>query len=430
MADSRGDRLDGTRIVVIGAGFAGLAAARDASRRGADVVVLEARDRIGGRVWTDRSIGMPIDLGAAAIHGSVGNPLTALAQAAGAVTRRLEYDAVACYRSTGGRVSDADSEAAAERFEQLRQAVLDHAAEGESLAQAIARLAPGALADPLLALHAGVEFEFDIGASLAEIGATALDDHLPYGGGDLILPGGFDQLGTFLVRGLDIRLGAPVRDVAVSADDVRISGDFGAIDADYAICTLPIGVLQVDDVAFHPPLPPVTATAIARLGAGHVTKVVLRFDQIFWDRDAFYIGYASGNPGRYPWILNPGAWHRDAGILVAFALGDHDRALRDRTDGQVADDVMAALRDIHGDAVESPSEVRVTRWNDDPFSRCSYSFATPKTQRADFEAFEAVVHGRLLFAGEHTVADHRGTAHGAYLSGERAVVRIAALVGA
>ncbi len=427
MGDIRGDRLDGIRIAVIGAGFAGLAAAREATSRGADVVVLEARDRIGGRVLTDRSMGVPIDLGAAAIHGADGNPLTALAEAAGVTTRRLDYDSVAAYRSGGGRVSDADARAAANRFDQLRQVVVEEATEGESVAQAMARLDPGALADPLLALHAGVEFEFDIGGSLAEIGATALDDHLAFGGGDRLLPGGFDQLGTFLARGLDIRLGAVVREVAVMSDGVRIGGSFGAIHADFAICTLPIGVLQAGDVAFEPALPPAIATAIERLGAGHVTKVVLRFDRAFWDRDTVYIGYASGNPGRYPWILNPGAWHADAAILVAFALGDHDRVLRHRTDAEVAEDVMAALRDIHRAAVPAPCQVLVTRWNDDPFSRCSYSFATPRTRPGDFAAFETVVHDRLLFAGEHSMEYHRSTAHGAVLSGERAVVRIATM---
>lgn len=412
--------LDGVRVVVIGAGIAGLAAATYAKRLGAEVVVLEARERLGGRVFTDRSLGAPVDLGAAAIHGAIGNPLTALAQAASAQAVPLDYNSIACYLANGTRIADDEFEAAAERFEGLRRAVRAGAADGESLAQTLRRIAPRALEDPMLALHAGVEFEFDIGGSLEEIGATKLDDNKPFDGGDLILPRGFDQLVRFLAGGLEIRFGLPVQHVTASNSGVRVGGAFGAIDADHCICTIPIGVLKSGAIEFDPGLPTSIVEAIDRVGAGHVTKIALRFDRVFWDRDPLYIGYASGRPGRFPYVLNLHAMHRDANILVTFALGDHDHGIKARTDADISRDAVAMLRDIYGEAVGDPSGVLVTRWNTDPFSLCSYSFATAQTRRADFDAFCEVVCGRLHFAGEHTIADHRGTAHGAYLSGKRA----------
>lgn len=419
---------DGTRVVVIGAGIAGLAAATYAKRLGADVVVLEARERLGGRVFTDRSLGTPVDLGAAAIHGAIGNPLTDLAHAASALTVPLDYDAIACYLPNGVRIAGDKVEAAAGRFEGLRRAVRAEAADDESLAQTLRRVAPHALEDPMLALNAGVEYEFDIGGSLEEIGTTKLDDNMPFPGGDLILPLGFDQLVLFLALGLDVRIGRPVQSVAVSKSGVRIGGAFGVIDADYCVCTVPIGVLKSRGIAFDPELPNGIVQAIDRLGAGHVTKIALSFDHVFWDRDPLYIGYASGCTGRFPYVLNLRALHLDAKILVTFALGDYDHSMKDRTDADISRDAVAMLRDIYGEAVADPSGVRVTRWNSDPFSLCSYSFPTAQTRRADFDAFRAVVCGRLLFAGEHTIADHRATAHGAYLSGMRAAKEIESLI--
>ena len=215
-----------------------------------------------------------------------------------------------------------------------------------------------------------------------------------------------------------------VERVAAAKGGVRIDGSAGTIDADYCICTVPVGVLKSHRITFDPGLPPGISQAIDRIGAGHVTKIALRFDRVFWDRDPLYIGYASGCTGRFPYVLNLHAMHRDANILVTFALGDFDRGLGDQTDQAIAQEAVAMLRDIYGGAVEAPSGVCVTRWNSDPFSQCSYSFASPQTRRADFEAFCEPVHGRIIFAGEHTIADCRGTAHGAYLSGRRAASQI------
>lgn len=363
--------LEGVRIAVIGAGLAGLAAARYSKLLGADVVVLEARERLGGRVHTDRSMGTPIDLGAAAIHGAIGNPLTALAGAASAETLPLNYDSIAYYLKNGARIGDDDVDASTKRFQNLQRALRAQAADGESVAQTIRRIAPRALEDPMIALQAGVEFEFDIGGSLAEIGATKLDDHKPFDGGDLILPRGFDQLVVFLARGLNVSTGVFIERVAASKRSVRIGGPAGTIDADYCICTVPIGVLKSHRITFDPGLPPEVVQAIDRIGAGHVTKIALRFDRVFWDKDPLYIGYASGRPGRFPYVLNLHAMHRDANILVTFALGDYDCGLSDQTDQAISRDAVAMLRDIYGGAVEDPSGVRVTRWNSDPLSQCS-----------------------------------------------------------
>jgi polyamine oxidase len=101
------------QVVVVGAGMAGLAAARQLTDAGVDVTVLEARDRIGGRMWTDSSLGMPIDLGAAWIHGTKGNPLVALANQAAAATVGTDWDNTVAFDARGGVDADAVDSAAA-----------------------------------------------------------------------------------------------------------------------------------------------------------------------------------------------------------------------------------------------------------------------------------------------------------------------------
>lgn len=383
-------------------------------------MILEARHRIGGRIWTDASLGVPIDFGAAAVHGRDGNPLPPLLAAAGLAVREVRYDSLHCRLPGGAVVDPALVDDAGERFEELFDRLTEDARAGESVSDALARLAPGALADPLMALYAGVEIEFDVGSSLDRIAAGEIGELKTFDGPDLFPVQGFGRLADFLARGLDIRTGHPVCLVRATSSGVVLSGEWGEIACDFCICTLPIGVLKSGDVRFEPGLPAALTGAIDRLGAGAVVKVALRFDRPFWPKDVQYLGYLSGAPSRFPTSLCIDAIHPGSNILMAFALGRWADHLADLPDEAAVADALSMLTDMYGAAVGTPSGSRVQRWAREAYSRCAYSFASTATRRSDFSEFEAVVNGRIAFAGEHTIAARRGTVHGALLSGERA----------
>ena len=229
---------------VLGAGLAGLGAARHLADAGFQVSVIEARPRIGGRIHTSRSwAGMPMDLGASWIHGSKANPLTDLAKTAGAQLRATSYDAAMMLDGTGQQIDPDLRAPKALIAKALRQA--ENGSRDISVQAALKALpewhqAPAKtqrLAQHLL--NATLEQEY--GAPLAQLSAWYGQDGDEFGGPDMLFPGGFDQLLAPLARGLRIHMGQSVRAIAPGQVTLE-SGQ--TIQADHIICTLPLGVLQ------------------------------------------------------------------------------------------------------------------------------------------------------------------------------------------
>ncbi|WP_333894394.1 flavin monoamine oxidase family protein [Mycolicibacterium gadium] len=305
---SSSDAPDGSkeRIVVIGAGMAGLAAARRLTDAGMDVTVVEARDRLGGRTWTDTTLGVPIDLGAAWIHGPEGNPITELADQVNA--RRVETDFDEPVMFQDGRELAAEVvEATLQRWQEITKelGVLSEAAgEDESVATGLAEVAD--IRDPLVQWSVASEIVGEYAADPEELSLKWLGNEGEFGGPDLILPGGYTQLVQHLARGLTIRLSAEVKRVSYGGSGVRIETSQGVVEADRAIVTIPLGVLKAGTIAFDPPLPEAKRAAIERLGFGLLDKVVLKFDEPFWP-DAEVIGLV-GSEQPVPFLINGGTF--------------------------------------------------------------------------------------------------------------------------
>src|SRR5205085_9642216 len=148
-------------------------------------------------------------------------------------------------------------------------------------------------------------------------------------------------------------------------------GDF---NADAVIVTLPLGVLQQDAVRFTPPLPLEKRDAIGRLGMGALSKIVLHFDQPFWPRDQYAFGYLCRAIDGFPtMVINLWKTH---GIpaLVVHAGGSLGRKLERDTIDDATAWAMTVVHDIFGASVPHPTSVQRTNWQDDPFSRGSYSY--------------------------------------------------------
>lgn len=238
-------------IGIIGAGMAGLSAAKALTDAGLAVTIFEARDRIGGRVSTDNTLNAPLDLGASWIHGLRGNPLTAMARAEG-ITPQPTDDG---YIIRGGN----------------------------------GRAIPWPLAPRWLSDVAEIQQLY--AADADQIDFDAYDDvEDDYSGGDATLPQGYASLLPALEGPYEVKLSTPVARVGHGASGVEIvTGNAGTFGVDACVVTLPLGVLKAGTVAFDPPLPAATQAAIEALGMGTLDKVYLRFEEPFWDRDKTWI---------------------------------------------------------------------------------------------------------------------------------------------
>lgn len=335
----------GELVVVVGAGVAGLSAARLLRDAGLDVLVVEARDRIGGRLHTERPDGwpLPLDLGASWVHDVAASDLADLLEESGIAAGAFDYeDAVVL-----GPDGPADP---GELLEDAAAALEDAVAHGEeldadvSLAEALAAVGAGEDVDPALLDHL---LETEVAGEYAESAGRlsawwAFEEGTE--GDDLLVLGGYDGLATALADGVAVDLGRPIVAVARSEDGVQLTdATGGTVGADRVVVTLPLGVLQAGTVTFDPPLPAAHAEAIARLGVGLLDKLWLRFDEPFWSEEALVWSRVAPPGTPFRWWVNLQPLTGEP-VLLAVQGGDTARAWAERSDADVLAAATEALQ--------------------------------------------------------------------------------------
>lgn len=412
-------------VVIIGAGVAGLAAARHLRRLDVPVTVLEAAGRIGGRAFTENPAalgGAAFDHGASWLHAAQRNPLVALADPAEDRLLNSDDERTELLFIEGRRADAGETAAYEAAWDRLDPAVAPALAEGQpdrSLADAMAAMQD----DPWAATVAGWE-----GAIIAAADADALSvrdwRQNRLDGPNLIVHGG---LGAFVARRLatEVELATPA--TAVAWDDaagVRVETSRGTVRAAACIVTVSTGVLASGAIRFVPALPYAVEAAIAGLPMGLLSKVALRAggpDRLGLAANTGLVRQMRAGSGASAFI----AWPRGGDHIVGFIGG--------RTAWALADDPAAAeayARSelnamLGGDAARLTGGALVTAWATDPFALGSYAYAPPGMADMRGRLAAAFPAERLLFAGEACRTDGlAGTVGGAFLSGTEAAVRL------
>jgi monoamine oxidase len=431
------------RVLVIGAGMAGLVAARLLHDTGFPVTVLEARRRLGGRIWTDHRLGIPCDLGGSWIHGADYNPLTTWCESLG-IKLSITSDEERYWLEGGQSLERSLLFRRAWRGRLAANTALSAAAFYQRLVRRLGgnlQLSLGDVVTPLLATRWLPELDRRVLATIVSTsegvqGAPAeyitIEDWFPREAHavNAIPIGGYGQLVDDAARGLDIRTSQPVTTIAYGGDGVKVVTPGATYTADLALVAVPLGILQQGLLRFDPPLDGAKQAAIGRIGyggAGVLGKIFMRFPRRFWPSGKHWFLSLPPSPQRRgvftSWLdLEP---ITGAPLLLAFANG-HAAARfdRDASDEEVCQAAMTVLARMFPSKLLQPEAFVYTRWLSDPWALGSYSYPAVGSPLGDRILYQAPVANRLYFAGEGTQIEDFGTVHAALRSGEQAAVQI------
>lgn len=414
----------GKSVIVIGAGISGLAAAVKLQAEGYQVTVLEAQDRVGGRLKTNRSLGLAFDEGASWIHGVDGNPITDLAQKAGMQLFETpdEYSAY----DIGGKVIDSDRLSdTIDAYDQVVQTLQTKGNKNASFEAVFDTHYPQYVGDRLWRFLLSTFMTFDTG-DLDKLSSTLYDEGEVFGGVEKIVANGYDTIANYLSKGLQIFLNERVSQIDYSGTKVQVTHHTSVSEADYVIITVPLGILKAQKIAFLPELPQSKQEAIAKVGMNCVNKFLLTWDNSFWD-ETQYIVYTPEEKDKFNYFVNLKKIQPEVNALMTFAYADYARATEKMTDDQIINEIMAHLQDIYGNNIPKPKAMLRTKWQNNENTFGAYAYTSVGTEMRHFDDLAAAVEDKLFFAGEHTSKAYFSTVHGAYLSGIREADKILSL---
>ncbi|XP_059449769.1 probable polyamine oxidase 4 [Corylus avellana] len=421
-------------VIVIGGGISGTAAARILHDASFKVVLLESRDRLGGRIHTDYSFGCPVDMGASWLHGVCNeNPLAPLIRGLGLTLYRTSGDdsvlydhdleSYTLYDGDGHQVPQQMVIEVGETFKRILKEtgkVRDEHTDDMSVLQAISvvldrfpELRQEGLAREVLQWYlCRMEAWFAADADMISL-QTWDQEHVLSGGHGLMVQG-YDPVIKALAKDIDIRLNHRVTKISNGYNKVMVTVEDGRIFvADAAILTVPLGILKANLIEFEPKLPEWKVAAVSDIGVGNENKIALLFDKVFWP-NVELLGTVAPSSYACGYFLN---LHKATGhpVLVYMAAGRFAYDLEKLSDESAANFVMSQLKKMFTDATE-PVQYLVSRWGTDPNSLGCYSYDLVGKPEDLYDRLRAPL-GNLFFAGEAVSVENQGSVHGAYSAG-------------
>ncbi|OBK92741.1 monoamine oxidase [Mycobacterium asiaticum] len=416
--------VDNKSVLVIGAGMAGLAAARSLADAGRPVRIIEARNRIGGRIDTNREWGTALEMGASWIHGTTNNPLLELADKVHAQIVPTDYNhPVKLAIDQPLQPITFDAKAWRDLVSDAREEAV-----GGSLGAAVAAQADREeLSDrerAELAYYVTTEIEDEYAADADQLSVSTFDQGSYTGGPQSVVTSGYDAFPHSLADGLQIIFNAVVNSVAQQGDSITVRAGDRIFHGPAAIITVPLGVLKSGAITFDPPLPEAHAHAVTALGFGVLSKSYFRFRQRNWDQENAFYQYLGAADNRWAqWFTLPAA----AGpIVLAFNPGRTGRYVESAPPAELLAGAAPIAQQLFGaDLVD----VRSSRWTVDPYALGSYSYHAPGSGPEDRRRLQEPVSDRIYLAGEAVGSDNPATVHGALLSGRHAAAELLRRLG-
>lgn len=419
LAGARASHAAGTPdVIVIGAGAAGIAAARQLRAARRSVIVLEGRSRTGGRAFTDTSLGPAYDAGAMFIHWAERNPWVEIARELGIPTPG-ESRGGGFQLFVDGRPMPAEDRAKRRRtFGEIDRRLETSRLDGGDLSVAALLSDLG----PDLAPIASSGLLLSIGEESDRISAT--DYQRLWAGDDYVVPTGYGDLVARHAAGLDIRLNETVSAIRWDGPGVTVTTTSGTLKAPACIVTVPVGVLKAGTIRFTPELPQRTRDALDGIGMGALTKIALKVDA---ERFGIAPDSAFFEAGRADRLMNFDMFPGNRDLIVGYCGGDYARSLSRGGAEAAREHIVDLLAGMVGGAFrKSAGAVSFPAWWTDPYARGSYSVCLPGHAAARDRLAEPIG-GKIWLAGEATAGGGAMTVGGATLAGRAAAAAVSRL---
>ena len=420
-------------VVVIGAGASGIAASEKLLAAGFKVVLIESRDRMGGRASTRLVSSVPFDTGASWLPDSQVNYLRTTAESSGVKLYPTDFNrALVQYKGVNVPINPTEFMKAVERRMTLPYIKL-HIREFFGLHKTLPSMA--SMLDPLLKKHgaqAAYARELVIVNEAANLDQTSIatllrehnlpgdDGYDPLPTDDVMVDGGMQAFVTSFAKNIKPSLGESVEAVIRTKNGISVQTTRRRIDADSVIVTVPLGVLKAGTIRFDPGLPVEHRAAIDRLGFGNEKKTCLVYPNTNWAKEHHMVGLHDSP--YFNFMVNVAAI---AGKPMIMALSAGNKLIA--ADSLSIDELAAALhanvRATLGSDIPDPIDHSTTDWGNDPYALGAYSHSSLNTLGNEAEILQRPIAGRILLAGE-ALSDRNGYVDGAWNDGQRAASAI------